>query len=207
MLVTIDAEVLAHAINVHVDPAIVLKTSDIDRQAWVALVYCGVDTGGFFEHVGCVAGGALVDLLAGNHGHPFRRLVHPIRRITLTGRHRGSAQGQGAVVFAADAGQGDLALAGKAILHRVVAQQARQAFLYAKVAIQRYGVQAAQHLAVKQHLQAGLLGKYQYGLVQRLGRDMEGNKFLLNGAADLICGLHRHLRRQQGDNPDMNCKG
>ena len=94
-----------------------------------------------------------------------------------------------------------------AAMAHATTQQARQAFLHTEVTVKGLRSQATQHLAVKQHLQASLFGEDQHGLVQRLGRDVEGNKFLLNGAADLICGLHRHLRRQQGDNPDMNCKG
>ncbi|WP_256678838.1 hypothetical protein [Pseudomonas sp. FSL R10-0399] len=52
-----------------------------------------------------------------------------------------------------------------------------------------------------------MLGKHQHRFVQRLRRDVEGDEFLRNGAADFFNGVHRCVRRQYGQYSHMYSKG
>ena len=73
--------VLAHAVDRHVDPAIVLNAANVDGQTGVLLTDRRVHAGGFFEHVGGVAWRVAVQLFAADHVDRTRRLVDPVPRV------------------------------------------------------------------------------------------------------------------------------
>ncbi|MNG95252.1 hypothetical protein D3C79_542830 [compost metagenome] len=166
----VDVEVLAHAVDIHVDPAIVLHAANVHRQPRVTLVDSGVDAGGFFEHVGGMAWRALVDLLAGDDADRPGRLIDPIGiavRIDMS-----CAQLQRLTVVP-HALQADPVSAAEAIAHRRAAQQQAEPFLCRVLATQAVTAQASQLAAVEKHLHPGLFGEGQHGAVQGLGGNVE----------------------------------
>jgi len=186
-------------------PAIVLHTANIHRQAGVALVDGGVDAGGFFEHVGGVTGRTFIDHVAADHRHGLRGLVHPVAGLAVgVAGDGGGAHGHGAVGVVADTVEGDLALTGKAVLHRRGTEQTAKPFLHAEAAFERGAAQALQARAVEQHLQTGLVGKGQYGTAQGLRRDIEHPHRRL-GSVHLR--LHRIHGSGRGEQPQVDGQG
>ena len=193
---TIDVEVLTHAVDVHVHPTVVLHAADVHREPRVALVDRGVDPGGFLEHVGGMTWRTLVDLVAGDHADRARREVDPVA-VTL-GADAGGVQFQ-ALAIAAQALQADTVGAVEAIAHRVVLQQDRKPFLSAVLATQAGAAQPGQLAAVEEHLDLGLLGERKHCAVQGLGRNVETDQgSALACAGALLCCVHRGDPHRQG---------
>ena len=115
---------------------------------------------------------------------------------------RGGGQGQGTGLLFHPS-QGDLAIAGKAILHRGGTQQAAQAFLHVKAPLERGAAQPVQALAVEQHLQAGLVSERQHRTAEGLRRDIERQHGgLSRGSWRLRIGRYGH-----GEQPQVNGQG
>ena len=77
LLVTTLLVILAHAIDRHIDPAIVLDTADIHRQPWVLLADGGVDARRLFQHLGGMTRRVAIQLFAPHHTHRARQLNTP----------------------------------------------------------------------------------------------------------------------------------
>ena len=134
---TIDAEVLAHAVDVHVDPAIVLHAANVHRQAGVALVDGGVDARGFLQHVGGMPWRTPVDLLTIYHRHRARLQVGLLAFAEPLTLHGGGLQLQRLLVGAGTTGQGDLLRVVEAVVHRRRAEQTAKALVEGVAAFQR----------------------------------------------------------------------
>ena len=197
LLVTVDAEVLPHAVDVHIHPAVVLQAANIHRQARVTLVYGGVHAGGFFQQVGHMAWRAAVDLRAVNHRHRAGLQVHLLALGQLLALDQNGLQLQCVVGYGA-ARKRHLVGAVKAKVHRRATNQLLQRCARIQLSGYRVGGQVLQPCAVEQYLHTGLLGIDQHRTIKRLGRDIKAQQLGLrmSGCRRLRClGMARRQRQ------------
>ena len=76
-------EILARAVDIHVDAALLLQTSNINRGAGTLPVAGGPHAGHVLEQIAAVAWRSLLECFAANDAHGRWRLVNPIRRALI----------------------------------------------------------------------------------------------------------------------------